>query len=165
MTLEALYAPSAALLDRTRQGALARMAVDLFKYGAASAAALALDATTLLLLNKALGVNYLVASATGFLSGLAFLYLLSVRFVFRDRRALRPTHEAIGFLVTGLAGFAISMALMGLFVGYCGFGVALAKISTVGFVFSFNFITRRALLFSHGVTAWAANYVDRYGRR
>ena len=165
MTLEALYAPSVALLDRTRKAALARIAVDLFKYGAASAAALALDATTLLLLNKALGVNYLVASATGFLAGLAFLYLLSVRFVFRDRRALRPTHEALGFLITGLAGLAISVALMGLFVGYCGFGVALAKVSTVGFVFSFNFITRRALLFSHGATAWAANYVDRYGRR
>jgi len=165
MTQEALYAPSAAFLGRTRLAALARMAVDLLKYGAASGAALALDASTLLVLNKALGVNYLVASATGFLTGLVFLYFLSVRYVFQDCRALRPTHEAIGFFITGLAGLAISVTLMGFFVGACGLGVALAKISTVGFVFSFNFVTRRALLFSHGARAWAANYVDRFGGR
>ena len=80
--------------------------VDLFKYGIASLGALALDAGTMVFLNKALGVNYLVAAAIGFTSGLGLVYWLSVRYVFGDIRRLRPSQEIFGFLVTGLIGLA-----------------------------------------------------------
>jgi len=144
------------LLDRSRQGPLGRLVVDLVKYGAASGAALVLDAGTLLVLTK-LGVNYLVAAATGFLAGLVLVYALSVRYVFRDARALHPSHEALGFLLTGVIGLLLNEALMGFFVGYCGLAVALAKIPTVAFVFTFNFTVRRSLLFSHEAKSWAAD--------
>lgn len=144
-------------LDRSRHGPLGRLLVDLVKYGAASGAALALDAGALIYLNQALGVNYLAAAAAGFLGGLALIYALSVRYVFQDSRALHPSHEAIGFLVTGLIGLALNEALMGFFVGGCGLAVPLAKIPTAAIVFLFNFTARRSLLFSQGAKAWASN--------
>ena len=125
-----------------------RLLADLVKYGFASAAALALDFSTLLLLHKGLGVNHLVAAGIGFLSGLALVYALSVRFIFRDRRRLGARTEIAGFLFTGLAGLAITETLMHLLVDDAGLSVALAKVPTAGLVFLFNFTARRVLLFS-----------------
>lgn len=131
----------------------ARVIADLVKYGFASVAALALDFVMLIALYKGLGVNYLVAAAGGFLSGLALVYALSVRFVFRNRRARGARAELLGFLITGVAGLALTEALMHLFVDYACMKVALAKIPTAGVVFLFNFTARRALLFSPSARA------------
>ncbi|PPD46590.1 MAG: hypothetical protein CTY15_00815 [Methylocystis sp.] len=125
-----------------------RLLADLMKYGFASAAALALDFSVLMLLYKGLGFNHLAAAAIGFLSGLALVYALSVRFVFRNRRRLGARAEIVGFLLTGVAGLAITEGLMHLFVDYAGIDVGYAKIPTAGLVFLFNFTARRALLFS-----------------
>jgi putative flippase GtrA len=101
----------------------------------------------LMLLTKAFGVGYLEAAAAGFLSGLALIYLLSIRYVFEGRRARAPRVEMLGFLVTGVVGLMLTEALMRLFVGELGLSLTLAKAATAGFVFMFNFITRRGLLF------------------
>jgi putative flippase GtrA len=140
----------ATLLRRDQLGPVGRILVDLIRYGAASAVALAIDAGILLLLNQALGVNYLVASAIGFLSGLVVVYALSVRYVYDDARALHPSQEIAGFLVTGVIGLVLTQALMALFVGSLALPVPLAKIPTVAVVFLFNFLSRRMLLFSIG---------------
>lgn len=139
---EAAVVPAGAI------GRLARLVADLVKYAGASAAALALDYCVLLALNQVFCVGYLTAAAIGFLSGLALVYALSVRYVFNGRRILKPSVEFAGFLVTGLVGLLINQALMMLFVEAAGLAPALAKIPTAGCVFLFNFAARRALLFS-----------------
>jgi len=136
------------LLDLSRRGGLGRIVVDLFKYGIVSLGALALDAGTMVFLNKALGVNYLVAAAIGFTSGLGLVYWLSIRYVFGDIRRLRPSREIFGFLVTGLIGLLLNEILMKTFVEHVGLTVPVAKIPTAGLVFLFNFTARRMLLFS-----------------
>ena len=138
-------------VDKSRRGEVgprARFLVDLLRYGAASAAALVVDAGTLLLLVSFFGVNYLVAASIGFLAGLAAVYVLSVRFVYDDARMLSPAQEAAGFLVTGLIGLLLTQASMALLVGACGLAVGAAKVPTVALVFLFNFLSRRMLLFS-----------------
>ena len=81
--------------------------------------------------------------------GLVVAYLLNTRFVFKGRSRYSARGELIGFLVTGLAGLALNQALMYGFVSGLGMAVAAAKAPTVGFVFMFNFLSRRFLLF-HG---------------
>lgn len=127
---------------------LARLFVDLVKYGFASAAALALDYGLLLLVHHVFGVAYLVAAAIGFCGGLALVYLLSVRFVFDDRRTMRPVEEFGAFFAIGVAGLLLNEAFLYLFVETLTLAPALAKIPTAGLVFAFNFTARRALLFS-----------------
>ncbi len=124
------------------------LATDLMRYAAASAAALALDYGILLLLYQAFGVGYLIAAAASYCCGLALVYVLSVCFVFKGRRAMRPRAEILGFIVTGALGLLVNEALMGLFVGVFGLAVALAKVPTAGLVFLFNFATRRSFIFT-----------------
>lgn len=137
-----------AVLARAPSPLSSRVAADLIKYGVASAAAFVLDFSMLLLLNKGLGVNHLVAAAVGFLAGLTLVYALSVRYVFGDRRRFAARAEILGFLVTGLIGLAITAGLMHLLVDYAGLPVAFAKLPTAAVVFAFNFVLRRTLLFS-----------------
>lgn len=137
-----------AFLARAPASGAARILADLVKYGFASAAALAFDVVTLMLLYKLLDVNHLIAAGLGFTAGLALVYVLSVRYVFDDRRRLRARDEIAGFLLTGLAGLALTEGLMHLFVDYACLPVAASKIPTAGLVFLFNFTARRALLFS-----------------
>jgi len=119
---------------------------ELMLYGFASALALSLDWGLLLALT-ALGVNYLVASATGFVSGIAITYLLSVSVVFRHRPVADRRREFVGFIGVGLAGLVLTQGLMALWVGGLHLHPGLAKIPTAGIVFVFNFTVRRALLF------------------
>lgn len=119
---------------------------ELMLYGFASALALGLDWGLLLALT-ALGVNYLVASATGFVSGIAITYVLSVSMVFRHRPVADRRREFVGFIGVGLAGLVLTQGLMALWVGGLHLHPGLAKIPTAGIVFVFNFTVRRALLF------------------
>ena len=137
-----------ALVERRGPRLLPRLYVDLLRYGVASAVALAVDAGTLLLLASFFGVNYLIAASIGFLSGLAAIYALSVRYVYDDRRVRGLPQEATGFLVTGLIGLILTQASMALLVGAFSLQVSVAKIPTVAVVFLFNFLSRRMLLFS-----------------
>lgn len=119
---------------------------ELALYGLASALALGLDWSVLLGLTS-LGVNYLVASGTGFTSGVAVTYLLSISVVFRHRPVADRRREFVGFLGVGLAGLILTQGLMALWVEVLRMPPGLAKIPTAGIVFLFNFTVRRALLF------------------
>jgi putative flippase GtrA len=119
---------------------------ELVLYGFASALALGLDWGVLLGLT-ALGVNYLVASGTGFSSGVAVTYLLSISVVFRHRPVADRKREFIGFIGVGFAGLLLTQGLMALWVEALRMTPGLAKIPTAGIVFLFNFTVRRALLF------------------
>lgn len=119
---------------------------ELVLYGLASALALGVDWGLLLILTK-LGVNYLVASGTGFTSGIGVTYVLSVSMVFRHRPVADRRREFVGFLGVGLAGLILTQGLMALWVEALHWTPGLAKIPTAGIVFLFNFTVRRALLF------------------
>ncbi|MGB7126195.1 MAG: GtrA family protein [Methylovirgula sp.] len=123
------------------------LASDLAGYGVCSAAALALDWSLLILLVQA-GVYYLLASTISFTAGLVLAYAGSVLFVFRGRRARTVRAEIAGFVGIGIAGLALNQVLLFFFVHGCGLEVALAKAPTAACVFTFNFLLRRALLFT-----------------
>lgn len=120
---------------------------DLWRYGLCSLLALGLDWGLLMVLVHA-GMNYLVAAAISFTTGMVFAYFGSVAFVYRGRRAYPVLTEAIGFFLIGLAGLLVNVALLFFFVKLCGLSVGLAKAPTALFVFLFNFLVRRTLLFA-----------------
>lgn len=132
---------------RTFGATAVRWIDDLWRYGLCSALALALDWGLLVLL-VSLGVNYLIAATTSFCAGMLLAYFGSVRFVFSDRRTQPPLAEAIAFFVIGFLGLGVNVLLLFAFVKLFGIPVAIAKAPTVIGVFTFNFLTRRMLLFS-----------------
>jgi putative flippase GtrA len=126
---------------------IARFIVDALGYGAASAVALAVDYGALVALVKFFGVQYLVASTLAFSAGLVVAYALSTAFVFKGRAKFGAGGEFLGFLITGLCGLALNQMLLFALVDGLNLPVEYAKAPTAGCVFTFNFLTRRFLLF------------------
>jgi putative flippase GtrA len=148
MTLQATSAALDESSPSPRRNALVQFLVDAIGYGAASAVALAVDYGSLVALVRIFGVHYLVAASIAFSLGLIVAYTLSTAFVFKGRARYGAGVEFLGFLVTGLLGLALNQLLLWAFVGLLGLPVELAKAPTAGFVFCFNFLTRRMFLFS-----------------
>lgn len=126
----------------------ARVADEGIRYFGASALALMLDLATLSGLNRIAGVHYLVAAPIGFALGLALIYLLSVRWVFAERRLVNPRVEFVLFGLIGLAGMGINELVI--YAGVEQFALApeQAKVASAALVFCFNFATRKLLLFT-----------------
>jgi putative flippase GtrA len=121
---------------------------DAMRYGLVSVAALGVDWGSLVLMVRVLGVHYMAAAAIAFAAGVVVAYALTIAFVFKDRRRYGMGAEMAGFLVTGLIGLALNNAVIFGFVEYALLPVELAKGPAAGLVFAFNFLSRRAFLFS-----------------
>lgn len=118
------------------------------RYFGASALALALDLAALSGLIRFAGVHYLLAAPVGFALGLALIYLLSVRWVFAERRLANPRVEFSLFGLIGLAGMAINELVIYAGVEQFALVPEQAKLLSAALVFCFNFATRKLLLFT-----------------
>jgi putative flippase GtrA len=118
------------------------------RYLAASALALAIDFTVYVALIRLGDVAYLVAAPIGFALGLAAVYALSVRWVFRHRRLADARVEFLVFASIGLAGIALNQAAIYAGVERFSLSYELAKMASATVVFCFNFGLRKLLLFT-----------------
>jgi putative flippase GtrA len=128
--------------------AIARVADEGIRYFAASALALAIDFGTYVGLIRVADVHYLIAGPLGFFLGLAAIYLLSTRWVFRERRLADRGTEFALFALVGLAGMALNQLVLFAAVQWLAASYEVAKIISAGMVFSFNFAARKLLLFT-----------------
>ena len=118
------------------------------RYFGASALALSLDLATLSGLSRFAGVHYLIAAPVGFALGLALIYLLSVRWVFAERRVADSRVEFAIFVLIGLAGMGINELVIYAGVEKFALDPEQAKLFSAALVFCFNFATRKLLLFT-----------------
>jgi putative flippase GtrA len=128
--------------------AIARIADEGIRYFAASALALAIDFGIYVGLIRVADVHYLIAGPVGFSLGLATIYLVSTRWVFRERRLADRWTEFALFALVGLAGMALNQLVLFAAVQWLAASFEFAKIISAGIVFSFNFATRKLLLFT-----------------
>ncbi|MCB1763378.1 MAG: GtrA family protein [Gammaproteobacteria bacterium] len=134
----------------TERGSLAGIPFisnELIRYFIASIAALLVDVGTLYLLTQFAGLHYLISAGTGFLLGLATVYVLSIRWVFSKRRVKKSSHEVIIFSLIGLGGLGINEFGMYLLTDKLLFHFMVSKLVVTGLVFSWNFGIRKLLLF------------------
>ena len=92
--------------------------------------------------------SHLIAAPIGFAFGLATIYLLSVRWVFRFRRVADRRAEFAVFAVIGLAGMALNQGIIYAAVQMLPGSYEVAKLISAGTVFCFNFALRKLLLFT-----------------
>lgn len=121
--------------------------VELPRYFAVSAAALAVDAGCLWLLHDGVGLHFMAANAIAFLLGSVVAYLGSILWVFRNRRMQRPTTEFTLFVAIGLGGLLVNETMLWAGVVLAGSGLVAAKVAAAGSSFAFNFVVRKFLLF------------------
>lgn len=118
------------------------------RYLAASALALSIDFGAYAGLIRLADVDYLVAAPVGFALGLATIYALSIRWVFRQRRLADRRAEFVLFAAIGLAGMALNQFVVYAVVQAMPGSYEFAKIVSAGAVFCFNFSSRKLLLFT-----------------
>ena len=118
------------------------------RYVAAAALALALDFGTYVGLIRLLDVHYLVAAPVGFSLGLALMYALSVRWVFRERRLADARVEFAVFAAIGVVGLLLNQLVIWFGVEKAGLGYETAKLVSAAIVFGFNFGCRKLVLFT-----------------
>jgi putative flippase GtrA len=126
---------------------MGRVVREFVRYFGCSAVALGADGG-LFAAGLYLGLPYPVAAAIGFIAGLWIAYVLSVRFVFGERRLRDQRTEFMVFAAVGAGGLVLTELLLWALVGNAHWNAGVAKIATAGFVFCFNFGARKALLFT-----------------
>jgi putative flippase GtrA len=119
-----------------------------WKYLLVSVAALAVDYALLAGLTRVAGVEWQIAAAASFTAGLFVNYALSVTLVFKERRVKSRGLEFLGFFIIGALGLGLNELVMKYFVELIHLDPLLAKIPATGVGFVFNFVARRALLFT-----------------
>lgn len=125
-----------------------RIAQEGARYFGASALALAIDFGAYTGLIRLADMHYLVAAPVGFALGLAAIYLLSTRWVFRQRRLADRRAEFALFALIGLAGMALNQGIIYAAVAMMPGAYEIAKLISAGIVFCFNFGSRKLLLFT-----------------
>jgi putative flippase GtrA len=118
------------------------------RYFLASALALGVDAGTYVVLIHLGGIQYLVSAPIGFAIGVTVIYLLSTRWVFRERRLSDARREFVIFVVIGILGLLLNELIIFLGVDRLALSYELAKVASAGIVFGFNFSARKLLLFT-----------------
>jgi putative flippase GtrA len=112
------------------------------RYFVCSALALAADAS-MYRVALHLGAAYQFAAVIGFVAGVSIAYLLSVRWAFKQRSVTNPQIEFLIFLGIGIAGLALTEALLWFQISVCGSSPMIAKLLAAVGVFMFNFGARK----------------------
>lgn len=121
--------------------------IQLFRYTFVGGLAFLVDFGTLTLLTELAGVHYLVSAGWAFLLGLVTNYLLSIAWVFTNRRLGSRWLEFSIFGVIGLVGLGLNELIMWLLTEGLGLHYLGSKLVSTGFVYLWNFFARKYALF------------------
>ena len=127
---------------------LALLSKEFLAYLGVSVAALALDAALLYGLTKAGHLGYLTSSTISYSCGAVLHYLLSVRFVFGERRVSSGKVEFAIYSLVGAFGLLVTQMVLKLSVDVLALNVMVGKAAAVGLSFVMNYGLRRVLLFT-----------------
>ena len=118
------------------------------RYLIASAGALAVDAGLYIALIRLANVHYLAAAPAGYAVGILIIYLLSTRWVFRNRRLTSVRSEFLIFTLIGIVGLLLNQLVIYVCVENLSTSYELAKLASAAIVFGVNFGGRKLILFT-----------------
>jgi putative flippase GtrA len=121
--------------------------VQLFRYTFVGGTAFIVDFGLLFVLTDFVNIHYLISAAISFLLGLATNYWLSIIWVFNKRILTNKSLEFGIFAFIGIMGLGFNELFIWFFTEYVHFHYLLSKIVSTVFVFLWNFIVRKFILF------------------
>lgn len=122
--------------------------LQLFKYFFVGGLAFIVDFVLFFILTEYFNVYYLLSAAIGFFLGLIMNYVLSTKWVFKDRAFENKSMEFLLFTLIGLIGLGINECLIWLLTDVFLFYFVISKIVTAFIVYFWNFFARKFLLFN-----------------
>jgi putative flippase GtrA len=122
---------------------------EFFKYFVSGVIAFICDFGLLVLLTEVFGVHYLLSNVAGYAVGLIVSYTLNIKYVFRYRRYHHAqAHEFVYFTLIVFVGLAISEGVLWAATENMDLAYTWSKVIATFFVFLFNFVVKKWLLFS-----------------
>jgi putative flippase GtrA len=118
-----------------------------FRYTFVGGIAFIADFGSLFVLTEFFNVHYLISAAVAFLLGLTINYILSVVWVFSKRIFRNKSAEFGVFAFIGIIGLGLNELFIWFFTEHIHFYYLLSKIVSTVFVFLWNFIVRKFILF------------------
>ena len=109
--------------------------------------AFGVDFFGLIFLVEKVGLNYLTAASVSFLVGLLVNFGLSKIWVFQNSKQPNIFYEFLIFTLIGLFGLILNNLSLWVLTEFLAFHYILSKILTVIFVYLYNFIVRKWILF------------------
>ena len=135
-------------IDRVLKAKTGNIYIQLLRYLLSGGTAFLIDTGLMILLKEIVGMNYLPASILGFIAGLIFTYILSIRWIFNERRLTNRWNELAIFALIGVVGIGLTWFFMRLFTGVFLIYYVISKVLTTVIVSLWNFGAKKLILFT-----------------
>jgi putative flippase GtrA len=124
--------------------------IQLFRYTFVGGFAFVVDFGSLFALTEFAGLHYLVSATIAFGLGLTTNYLISIVWVFSDRKFGSRWLEFALFGGIGVIGLGLNDGFMWVFTEWVGVHYMGSKMIATGIVYFWNFFARKFLVFGRG---------------
>lgn len=121
--------------------------IQFFRYIFVGATAFLVDFFFLFILTDILDLQYLISAAIAFLLGLITNYLLSIFWVFKNRKISKRINEFIVFALIGIGGLLLNEFIIWFFTDIASLYYLVSKIISTIMVLCYNFFLRKKILF------------------
>ena len=115
-------------------------------FGLVGVVATAIEYVLLIILKEIFKIDVLIASGIAFTISLLFNYILSIKYVFIDKKEMSKTKEMAGFFITALIVLGINQLMMYVLVDMVNIYYLFAKVVSTGTVMIWNFVSRHVFL-------------------
>lgn len=119
----------------------------LFRYAFVGGIAFIVDYGALFLLTEYAHFHYILSASISFILGLITNYLLSISWVFNNRKLEKRYMEFLIFAIIGIVGLGLNAAIMYVATDWCNLHYMISKIISTIIVFFWNFFARKFILF------------------
>ncbi len=126
----------------------ANLIVQFFRNGVTSIISFIFDFCILYTLTHYLGVHYLISGAISFLIGHLVNYILSITWVFSERKYNNKPFEFTLFILIGIIGVLLNEVILWTFTDIIQFNYLVSKLFSIVIVYFVNFFVKYYLLFS-----------------
>ena len=93
------------------------------------------------------GLYYLICAVFGFLIGVGTNYILSVKFVFKEKAPIGRVGEIAVYIIVGVIGLGLTVLFMWFFTEVVGLFFMVSRGIAAVLVFAWNFIIRKITLY------------------
>jgi putative flippase GtrA len=135
-------------LPRLLKGSTDNTGIQFMRYTLVGGCAFIVDFSCLFVLTSYCHVHYLVSAAFAFVLGLVVNYVLSIRWVFNERRMRSMWVEFSLFAAIGLGGLLLNELFIWFFTEVVLFYYLISKAVSTVLVYIYNFGVRKLTLFS-----------------
>ena len=118
------------------------------RYCVVGGIAYSVDFLSLFALTEYLNIYYLLSASIAFLFGLTLNYILSISWVFNNRKVKNRVNEFTIFAIIGVVGLFLNYISIWFFTEITDFHYLISKVFSTAFVFTWNFLARKFILFN-----------------